>query len=303
MFNWARRSPVLTDGDRKVVHEAAELFAQLGDFGGAGECYEFVGEDLLAAEAYQKGGEVDRLESVLQRDENRRKRTYKVTDAFEEYRLQMSRGERDLALISIRTCVDSAAEADRAAYVAAQRELEERLLTDGSVLLRATQPQLFVGSFPVHLGREQTNQIALRDGGVSRQHARIDAAAGGYSLTDLGSKNGTLLGGVRLIAGGTLPLPPSGELGIGEHCAFQFRADEAALRLSVVAGLDRGLQVLCSSAPMDIAGRMELSFRGGRPNLRARVGNLILNGVQCAQVVQLCRRDIIELDELRFEVA
>ena len=60
-----------------------------------------------AAEAYQKGGDVERLENVLAREEQRRKRDTRVHDAFEEYKLALAGGERDRALEAIRQCAEA----------------------------------------------------------------------------------------------------------------------------------------------------------------------------------------------------
>jgi hypothetical protein len=50
----------------------------------------------------------------------------------------------------------------------------------------------------VHLGRSRTNAVALADGKVSRNHARLDPIRSTYILTDLGSANGTFANGVRI---------------------------------------------------------------------------------------------------------
>ena len=50
----------------------------------------------------------------------------------------------------------------------------------------------------VHLGRSRTNSVALADGKVSRNHARLDPIRSTYVLTDLGSANGTFVNGVRI---------------------------------------------------------------------------------------------------------
>ncbi len=60
----------------------------------------------------------------------------------------------------------------------------------------------------VSLGRGMTNDIVLNDGRVSRSHARLDCAAGGCTLVDLGSANGTRLNGNRVRALGCAPRRP-----------------------------------------------------------------------------------------------
>jgi FHA domain len=48
------------------------------------------------------------------------------------------------------------------------------------------------------LGRDPCATIAIEDATVSRQHARIVIHGGRAALEDLGSKNGTWLGGLRV---------------------------------------------------------------------------------------------------------
>ncbi len=50
----------------------------------------------------------------------------------------------------------------------------------------------------VRVGRDGDNDLVLEDGGASRHHARIQAEGGGWILEDLGSANGTWIGGQRV---------------------------------------------------------------------------------------------------------
>lgn len=54
------------------------------------------------------------------------------------------------------------------------------------------------------LGRSDGNDIVMKKNDISRQHARIEVAASGVTVTDLGSANGTKLNGQRLAAPATL---------------------------------------------------------------------------------------------------
>ncbi len=322
MFNWARGAGLVGDPERQVVRDAAQLFVDIGDFSAAGECYEFVGDEFAAAEAYQKGGDVDRLEHVLAREETRRKRDSRVRDAFEEYKLALAAGERDRALEAIRHCAEAPpptgtgprAEADRAeqsrdraSYQRLREELEAKLIADGTVVVRAGavghgKERRYVGSFPLVLGREASCQLALRDAGISRQHAEIRAADdGSFVLADRDSKNGTTLAGVRIA--GALPLSGEGDIGLGELCVIHFVARGELLTLEVTRGLDRGLAVVAGRGALDVEGVGELYFIDGRPRLAPLGGRLLyLNGVHASAGVQLIHGDVVELGEQRLEI-
>jgi len=58
--------------------------------------------------------------------------------------------------------------------------------------------QVFELRGEVSLGRSRINSIALSDGKVSRNHAKLDPVRNTYILTDLGSANGTFVNGVRV---------------------------------------------------------------------------------------------------------
>jgi len=67
------------------------------------------------------------------------------------------------------------------------------------------------------MGRDPGVAVRIESPGVSRRHARILAAGGRFTLEDLGSKNGTYLGEVRL--------SPSAELADGD----EFRLGQTTL--------------------------------------------------------------------------
>jgi hypothetical protein len=296
---WAKKTALATEADKQVVREAAALFAEAGDFAGAGECHELIGEEMPAADAYQKAGDLDKLEAVLGREESRRKKHHRVADAFEEYKLKLASGERDHAIAALRACVDEGG-GTAAEYRRKLEDLEARLISDGKVrLTNGPRATLYVGAFPMVVGREATCHLALRDAGVSRQHFEIRFSDGKFQVHDLGSKNGTTLGGVPIASGGTLPLDGAGELGVGEHCTLAFTTGGAHLELSATRGLDRGLSLVASARPFALDGG-ELRFAGGRPLVAG--ADIRLNGVHCGGAVQLIRGDVIELGGARLEV-
>lgn len=50
----------------------------------------------------------------------------------------------------------------------------------------------------LRIGRSDDNDLVLRDGRISRAHARVVAQAGGYAIEDAGSSNGTYVDGAAV---------------------------------------------------------------------------------------------------------
>lgn len=48
------------------------------------------------------------------------------------------------------------------------------------------------------LGREPSNDVSLRDPGISRRHAQVERTTAGYRVLDLGSTNGTYVNNLRV---------------------------------------------------------------------------------------------------------
>ena len=57
--------------------------------------------------------------------------------------------------------------------------------------------QLPLGEGVHHVGRDESCQLVLRDGGVSRQHLEIVVQPHGILVRDLESRNGSFFGGAR----------------------------------------------------------------------------------------------------------
>jgi pSer/pThr/pTyr-binding forkhead associated (FHA) protein len=58
--------------------------------------------------------------------------------------------------------------------------------------------ELLIDSTPVSIGRERGNTLVLQDRKVSRYHARIERLDGISVITDLASRNGLRLNGLRI---------------------------------------------------------------------------------------------------------
>lgn len=72
----------------------------------------------------------------------------------------------------------------------------------------------------VTLGRDITNDIVINDPEVSRHHMRLTRGAGGFTIEDLGSTNGTFINGQRLT--GARPLRAGDMVGLGETVTLAY---------------------------------------------------------------------------------
>jgi tetratricopeptide (TPR) repeat protein len=298
LFDWAQRSGLLTESDRRVAREAAALWVETGDFSAAGECYELLGDDAAAAETYQRAGDLDRLERVLEREEANRGRLLVSRDAFEEYRALLRDGAPARALDALSRALSVASGDSRAELERLSSVLRERLVRGGAVMLvREGRPVRYIGHFPFIIGRESDCGLPLRDPNVSRRHAQIDLIEDQFVLSDLDSKNGISIAGVPI--GGALRFGSEGEIDVGQVVRIRFRTAVEGLHLEVLRGLDRGVIALAGRGPLPLFEGV-LDFVEGRP--RVCGPGLRLNGGRPLESVELCRGDVLEFGDHRVEV-
>jgi hypothetical protein len=284
--------------DRARVSEAAALLGEAGELREAGAAHELLGDDEGAARAYEQGGHVEEMEAALARERARRRGAGDRRDAFHEYETRLALGARRAALRALARCAELSD--DKAEAVRLAAELGARLPV-GAVTLRRHPdgpPLRFVAAAPARLGRDPEVGIALRAPGVSRTHAEIRFAAGGFHLVDAGSRHGTWLAELPLAAGGQVPLAGSGRLRLGSDCELGFRADGALLELEVVRGLDRGARFLVvppqpatELAPL-LGLPARLRFDGPQPILEG--DGLRLGGEPVAGPIELARGDRVD---------
>ncbi|GAB4543000.1 MAG: hypothetical protein Tsb0020_55110 [Haliangiales bacterium] len=315
LLSRARDEGVATARDHRRVREAAELLLAGGDYATAGEALESVGDASGAAKAYRLGGLVEQMELLMSDEVAERERARQERESFADYELHMRLGDREAAREALRRCLDSAA--NKAEYRHLYDQLESRIIGGGRVVLRRRgQPAIVVvGVEAVVLGRDPLCELPLRTGGVSRRHAVIAVAGPDesprFSLRDLGSRNGTLIGGLPIE--GRVPLTGRGRFELGDQCAVDFveQGAPAALSLRVERGLDRDLRLLVVGSGERLgldevaALPVEIEFRGGRPYLSARDASvaLLLDGDPIAAgSIQLIRGDVLTVDGVEVEV-
>ncbi|HEX2691365.1 MAG TPA: FHA domain-containing protein, partial [Kofleriaceae bacterium] len=182
-------------------------------------------------------------------------------------------------------------------------QLDTALLTAGKVELRRRgKPVIVACAAPkIVLGRDALCDLALRAGGVSRQHAEIEHTGDTFQLRDLDSRNGTSLAGLPLA--GRVPLVATGQFALGEECAIDFEVTGNVLILRIRGGLDRGVALIAGSsgqrldlAPLGLP--LDLIFQHGRPLLGRGSGSTVtFNDELLGDVrVQLIRQDRLRVD-------
>jgi hypothetical protein len=156
------------------------------------------------------------------------------------------------------------------------------------------------------LGRDQLCDLALRAGGVSRQHAEIELVDGEFTLRDLDSRNGTSIAGLPLA--GRVPLAGQGRFGLGDECSLDFELVEQAaggnvLVMKVANGLDRGVGLIAGAEATKISLAalglgVDLVFQRGRPLLgRGTCTRVTFNDEPLGDVrIQLIRGDRVIAD-------
>lgn len=300
LWEAVRAEGIATERDRAKVREAADLLVLGQDQLLAGEALEAIGDHLAAANAYSAGGHVERMEQALAKDEELHGKAHDEADAFAGYQTAMQVGRRDEARAELARAVAAASVAGE--YRRLLDQLDTALLTAGRVELKRRGKPLIVacGAPKIVLGRDQLCDLALRAGGVSRQHAEIEREGGQYTLRDLDSRNGTTLSGLRLA--GKVPLAGSGRFGLGDDCTIDFDRKDA-LVLVVANGLDRGVALIAGGedvridlAPVGLA--LDVVFHAGRPLLgRGGCREVTFNSEPLGEVrVQLIRGDRIVAD-------
>jgi FHA domain len=306
----AEAEGVATARDKDRLREAATLLAAGGDHKLAGEAFERLGDLGAAAAAYGAGGLVDKVEETLARDDDKIRAERDLKDAFAGYETQLRLGRRDEARAELARCARLAPQA--AEYRRLLDELDARLITGGRVELRRRHGKAAIacGVRALTLGRDPLADLPLRSGGVSRHHAEIEVQGGGrFSLRDLGSRNGTAIGGLPLA--GRVPLAGTGQFALGDDCPVEFEVvgEPGTLHLRIERGLDRGAEVIAAADGERVATAsaglaIELVFRSGRPWLgRGEAREALWNGESIAGMrVQLMRGDVLVVDGEEIDV-
>jgi pSer/pThr/pTyr-binding forkhead associated (FHA) protein len=135
------------------------------------------------------------------------------------------------------------------------------------------------------IGRDVTNDIALGDSEVSRQHARLTNTPGGIVLEDLGSTNGSFVNGERLMAPRVLN---AGDIvGLGENVTLAFEST-IQTGISTVMGPSVRSAEATPAIPMPVAQPPPTPIPQITPDKSGGGRKWLLAGVGCLVLIIAC---------------
>jgi hypothetical protein len=292
----------LSPGEREALLTAGELLLEVGAPAEAAPVFERADDDRRAAQAWGAAGELARMEACLARTQGRQAAQRGLRDLAARFEDLMLAGQR-LEAIDL---IGGTALTDAQDLKRASAEVEHRLCSGRHLALRVPDGNIVhFAALPAMLGRDGQCQVVVRDPGVSRRHASITCEASRFFVEDVASRTGTGLCGARLA--GRVPLPPAGELSLGERCrlTFQIRGVDL-IELACLDGLDRGLRVWLGPGPLPlvaaVVGGESLHIIPGERSARMVLASPVrLNGKLVGQGFDIIRGDVIEAGALRLE--
>lgn len=188
--------------ERELATAAADLEA-LGEHGRAAEAYARLRNVEAQGRALARAGEVDSLDVLLDAERERARQALSRREGHDLFDMRVASGQRRDAAAFARVSSDGALRARG-------RELEAMRVANATVrmTIRGRQTVLVLGD-QVVLGRAPGHEqaeaqpgtegsIVVESVAVSRRHLLFARARGEVVLRDLGSHNGTTLGGTAI---------------------------------------------------------------------------------------------------------
>jgi ABC transport system ATP-binding/permease protein len=168
--------------------------------------------------------------------------------------------------------------------------MEEDMASEPSRLIIKTGPNpgkaFDLTKEVMSIGREASNDIAIPDTEISRNHARISRKGGAYVLEDLGSTNGTFVNKQRLIA--PRALVPGDVIGLGTNVVVTLEgpgagATAVASTAYQPAGARQATPPPASPAPVYITQNAPASSGGGPGKMM--MGCVVVGIILCVVAV------------------
>jgi hypothetical protein len=179
----------------------ADELQRAGEWQKAAEAFALAGDRAAELQVLEQAGAIEQLEGRLGEDAER--------ERYERERAQLLRQLGDLDRVAerrkaLRLAVAWLARQPDDAVALELERIRSRLLSGPIVALeQGGQPMRYALGSEVTIGRADAT-IVVRSSAVSRQHLRLVRRDGAPWVEDLGTRNGTTLGGARMA--GALPV-------------------------------------------------------------------------------------------------
>jgi hypothetical protein len=187
---------------RQDLHEAARELEELGEADRAAEAYALIRDTEGEARSLVQAGQVERLETLLTAEQSKTSGERLRSEAYVEIETLTAMGRRREALAAaerlVLTAPLDASARERVNALQARRAAGSlcRVLLRGQPLSLVVDDELVVG--------RTEGSLVVSSAALSRRHVVVGRSDGQVLLRDLGSRNGTLLRGMRVV--GALPV-------------------------------------------------------------------------------------------------
>lgn len=300
ILDTARARGATTRESRERLLEAAQRLERAHHWPAAADCYELLGDERELARCLELGGEIERLEKVLDLLAAREHKQDRLRSLLGEQESMILAGARHLARNALREAVSIAT--DQPSLAELLRRLEERWPHRGRLRVEIGGVRhTFIGRLPAVLGRSE-GDIILRGTSVSRRHCELDRQGDVFVVRDLGSRNGTLI--AQMPIHHEIELSGPTEIGLGDDVSVLVTPSGQGLGLRVLKGMDRGEQIWVGEGPFDApAVPATFTFLDDRVVLTARQGvSTTLGGRRIFAPIDLLIGDRVDLDGTPIEV-
>jgi hypothetical protein len=209
---------------RALQLEAARALEEADDGGRAGELYESLGLLGRAAAAYERGGEISRLEvvlAVLDRRERREAETRAIESEVDDAVAEGRRAQAHALLVEHVRSRERHGRPPESGLAARLRRIEQTMVRGDRVDLRWGSGRVTAirGAMVFRIGRAPDAQLLLPIASMSRHHVELQMDASGerprVAVLDLGSRTGSFWNGDALMPGEPIVIDGEGELGLG----------------------------------------------------------------------------------------
>ena len=311
--------------EHQRLQKVAEYYARATLWSEAGRIYEELGMLGEATEMYVQGGDIEQVEKLSDRQEERNHRTYSAQHYYEDAELAYRLGYRDKAYQALEQCLTIDTKHSRALLLL--KQLKQALQKAGRRHIRMPLEEceyILFGNAVLKVGRQEDNDIMLIQHDISRHHARLGFSGQSCIVEDLNSSNGTRLNGLRIQK--RAEIRDNDVLSIGRKTRFEVRLRKntnnvaASLHLLEQEGQQTYYLLFSREAGIGSENECEIPLQHGVSDLPAcffkikyqqpfwylhlhpRLTGVELNGVSVEKYVVMLPGDTIQVEGLTFLV-